>query len=68
MTIRLKPFSVRMDDGKGQRLEVSAEDHEEFGRLTRRFIDAVNALRYPRYAPQPLMSSADRSFYSFVRW
>ena len=64
----LKPFSVRMDDGKGQRLEVSAEDREGFGRLTRRFIDAVNALRYPRYAPQPLMSSADRSFYSFVRW
>ena len=64
----LKPLSVRMDDGKGHGLEVSAEDREIFSHLTRRFLDAVNALRYPRYAPQPPMSPADRSFYPFVRW
>ena len=64
----LKPRSICMDDGKGTRLEVSAENREEFGRLTRRFIDAVNALRYPQYAPSPHMPPADRKFYPFVRW
>ena len=64
----LPPHTFRMDDGKGCCLEVSAAGREEFARLTRRFLDAVNALRYPQYAPSPLMRREDRARYPFVRW
>jgi hypothetical protein len=64
----LPRLSVALEDGKGGRLAVSAKDREELSVFTRRFLDAVNAMRYPRYAPWYRMSPEDRSEITFVRW
>ena len=64
----LPKLSVALEDGKGGRLAVSAKDREELSKLVRRFLDAVNAMRYPRYAPWYRMSPEDRSKITFVRW
>jgi hypothetical protein len=64
----LPKLSVSLEDGKGGRLVVSAKDREELSRLTRRFLDAVNAMRYPRYAPWYRMAPEDRAKITFVRW
>ena len=64
----LPPLSVAIDDGKGGSIVVSAGNREEFARLTRRFLDAVNAARYPGYAPWYKMTARDRAYFTFVRW
>ena len=64
----LSRLSVALEDGKGGRLVVSAKNREELSRHTRRFLDAVNAMRYPRYAPWYRMPQEERAEISFVRW
>ena len=66
--VSLPKLSVALEDGKGCKLVVSAKDREELSKFTRRFLDAVNAMRYPRYAPWYRMSQEDRSKITFVRW
>jgi hypothetical protein len=66
-TASKKPAS-KVCSVKGGRLAVSAKDREELSKLVRRFLDAVNAMRYPRYAPWYRMSPEDRSKITFVRW
>jgi len=64
----LPKLSVALEDGKGGRLVVSAKDREELSKSVRRFLDAVNAIRYPRYAPWYRMPQEDRAKITFVRW
>ncbi|MBR3922985.1 MAG: hypothetical protein IKJ45_07710, partial [Kiritimatiellae bacterium] len=66
--VSLPKLSVALEDGKGGRLVVLAKDREELSKSVRRFLDAVNAIRYPRYAPWYRMPQEDRAKITFVRW
>lgn len=60
----LPPRTVQLTDPDGRTIRISDPDREGFSVLTRRFLDAVNELRYPEYFLGLSMEESERPFIS----
>ena len=58
----LKPLTVRLGG-----LVLTAADREALSDLSRRALNVLNALRYPKYGPSCKMDSSDRKHFTFLR-
>lgn len=63
----LRARTVALSGGGEPPLVVSAQDREDFARLVRRFLDVINAERYPDYAPKVRMPSDYGRHFTFTR-
>ena len=61
--------TVVLKDKSGRAIRLAAADREEFSRLVRRFLNVLNAFRYPDYRHEVRMNDLERSFISRIpRW
>ena len=65
----LPAHTVVLTDAAGRTIRLSSPDREAFSRLVRRFLNVVNAFRYPDYRVDTQMYPEERAFISRIpRW
>ena len=65
----LPAHTVVLTDAAGRTIRLAAADREAFSRLVRRFLNVLNAFRYPDYRVDTQMHPEERAFISRVpRW
>ena len=65
----LPAHTVVLTDAAGRTIRLAAADREAFSRLVRRFLNVLNAFRYPDYRVDTQMHPEERAFRSRVpRW
>ena len=57
----LAAHTVVLADAAGRKIVLAAADREAHSALVRRFLNALNALRFPDYAPAVRMTAAERA-------
>jgi hypothetical protein len=58
-----------LTDAAGRTIRLSSSDREVFSRLVRRFLNVVNAFRYPDYRAATKLHPEERAFISRIpRW
>ena len=65
----LPAHTVVLADAAGRMIRLSSADREAFSRLVRRFLNVVNAFRYPDYRAATKLHPEERAFISRIpRW
>jgi hypothetical protein len=65
----LPAHTLVLKDAAGRMVRLAAADREEFSRLVRRFLNVLNAFRYPDYRAGAQMNAEERKFISAIpRW